>query len=106
MATFAPNLNGTSIHAAAAAARPKKPLSQEQMAMREWALGEDGRNQDESTVLLHVSHSNLKKTFFQEIRLNMHSTIVNVKHKLEFHTGTSATSAQVSCLVFGSLLAV
>jgi len=65
-------------------------------AMRDWCLGDVGVARGETTVLLHVSHSNLKKTFFQEIRLDMHMTIANVKHKLEFHTGTSAMSNTVS----------
>eukprot|EP00961_Rhodomonas_salina_P214254 2893573-Rhodomonas_salina.2 len=73
MATFAPNLNNTNVYGKAAP--PKKQLNEAQVAIRDYCLGEDGRNQDESTVLLHVSHSNLKKTFFQEIRLNMHTTI-------------------------------
>eukprot|EP00290_Baffinella_frigidus_P011945 CAMPEP_0180154878 /NCGR_PEP_ID=MMETSP0986-20121125/24453_1 /TAXON_ID=697907 /ORGANISM="non described non described, Strain CCMP2293" /LENGTH=333 /DNA_ID=CAMNT_0022103381 /DNA_START=12 /DNA_END=1013 /DNA_ORIENTATION=- len=92
--TFTPDLSGTSI---GAGGRPKpikmKPIVSEEMAaMRNWCMGQTGVAQGETTVLLHVSHSNLKKTFFQEIRLDMHMTVVNVKHKLEFHTGTSAVS--------------
>lgn len=73
----------------------KKPMRPEMAAVRDYCLGEDGRSRAESTVLLHVSHSNLKKTFFQEIRLDLHMTIERVKHKLEFHVGTSAVSNQV-----------
>jgi hypothetical protein len=72
-----------------------KPINEAMQAVRNYCLGEDGRNKSESTVLLHVSHSNLKKSLFHEIRLDMHMTIERVKHKLEFHTGTSAAS----CLV-------
>lgn len=98
--TFTPDLSGTSI---GAGGRPKpikmKPIVSEEMAaMRNWCMGQTGVAQGETTVLLHVSHSNLKKTFFQEIRLDMHMTVVNVKHKLEFHTGTSAVSNTVRAL--------
>ena len=98
--TFKPDLSGTSI---GAGGRPKpikmKPIVSEEMAaMRNWCMGQTGVAQGETTVLLHVSHSNLKKTFFQEIRLDMHMTVLNVKHKLEFHTGTSAVSNTVPAL--------
>jgi hypothetical protein len=95
--TFKPDLSGTSI---GAGGRPKpikmKPIVSEEMAaMRDWCMGQTGVAQGETTVLLHVSHSNLKKTFFQEIRLDMHMSVLNVKHKLEFHTGTSAVNNTV-----------
>lgn len=93
--TFAPDLNGTSMPGGGG---PKKQMRPEMEAIRQYCLGDDGRNRAESTVLLHVSHSNLKKTFFQEIRLDMHMTIERVKHKLEFHAGTSAVSCQLFLL--------
>jgi hypothetical protein len=80
----------------AAAPAGGKAMNEAMQAIRNYCLGEDGRSKAESTVLLHVSHSNLKKSFFHEIRLDMHMTIERVKHKLEFHTGTSATSCMVS----------
>ena len=89
--TFAPDLSGTRMPGQGGGAK-KKPMPQEMAAVREYCMGEDGRQRAESTVLLHVSHSNLKETFFQEIRLDRHMTILNVKHKLEFHVGTSAVS--------------
>ena len=72
-------------------------LSEEMLAMREYALGEGGtaHSRTEGMVLLHVSHSNLKETFFHELRLDMHMKIDAVKRKLEFHTGTSAVNNQV-----------
>ncbi|EKX47858.1 hypothetical protein GUITHDRAFT_93844 [Guillardia theta CCMP2712] len=71
---------------------PRRQLSREEQTIRDYCMGEDGRRKAESTVLLHVSHSNLKKTFFQEIRLDLHMRIGTVKQKLEFHCGTSAIS--------------
>lgn len=98
--TFAPDLSGTSTgmmgQPVPEGAKKAHQLSAEMLAMREYALGEDGRSRCDGTVLLHVSHSNLKKTFFHELRLDMHSTIEAVKRKLEFHTGTSAVTNQVA----------
>ena len=56
--TFAPNLSTEGSGTA-------KKLSAETHALRDYVMGTDGRAQGETTVLLHVSHSNLKKTFFQ-----------------------------------------
>jgi hypothetical protein len=99
MTTFAPDLSGTSMgmmgQPVPEGAKKVHQLGQEMLAMREYALGEDGRSRCDGTVLLHVSHSNLKKTFFHELRLDMHSSIEAVKRKLEFHTGTSAVTNQV-----------
>ena len=76
-------------------AKKVNQLSQEELAMREYALGESGASRTDGMVLLHVSHSNLKQTFFHELRLDMHQTIAAVKRKLEFHTGTGAVNCQV-----------
>lgn len=92
--TFAPDLSDAPGMQPLSGAR--KAMNQDMGAIRNYVMGEDGRQKAESTVLLHVSHSNLKKTFFQEIRLDMHMTIDRVKHKLEFHTGSSAVSCQVN----------
>jgi hypothetical protein len=98
--TFAPDLSGTNLgmmgQPVPQGAKKVHQLSEESMAMREYALGEDGRSRCDGTVLLHVSHSNLKNTFFHELRLDMHSSIEAIKRKLEFHTGTSAVTNQVS----------
>jgi hypothetical protein len=97
--TFAPDLSGTSMgmhgQPVPKSAKKKEQLSEEQLAMRDYAVGEDGRSRTDGTVLLHVSHSNLKNTFFHELRLDMHSTVEAIKRKLEFHTGTSAVCNQV-----------
>mmetsp|Transcript_23811 Transcript_23811/g.28735 ORF Transcript_23811/g.28735 Transcript_23811/m.28735 type:complete len:286 (-) Transcript_23811:115-972(-) len=47
-----------------------------------------GAAQGDSTVLLAVSHSNLKAQFM-EIRFDRHMTIRRVKERLQSHTGTS-----------------
>lgn len=52
------------------------------------------QNKAESTVLLNVTHSNLKARFM-EIRLDRHMTVDQVKIRLESHTGTSVTSMQL-----------
>jgi hypothetical protein len=57
--TFLPNLSRTP-----AEGGPKK-MSMEAHALRDYVMGSDGRAKGETTVLLHVSHSNLKQTFFQ-----------------------------------------
>eukprot|EP00277_Geminigera_cryophila_P007238 CAMPEP_0179420726 /NCGR_PEP_ID=MMETSP0799-20121207/9341_1 /TAXON_ID=46947 /ORGANISM="Geminigera cryophila, Strain CCMP2564" /LENGTH=315 /DNA_ID=CAMNT_0021194395 /DNA_START=49 /DNA_END=996 /DNA_ORIENTATION=+ len=100
--TFAPDLSGTSMgmhgQPVPKSAKKKEQLSEEQLAMRDYAVGEDGRSRTDGTVLLHVSHSNLKNTFFHELRLDMHSTVEAIKRKLEFHTGTSAVCNQLFLL--------
>ena len=106
MTTFLPNLSTAPVEGGA------KKMTLEAHALREYVMGSDGRAKGETTVLLHVSHSNLKQTFFQvqsspppcilpdhsciiqELRLDLHMTIERVKHKLEFHTGTSTMSNQ------------
>jgi len=54
--------------------------------------------QSDSTVRLHVSHSNLKQTKLQEIRLDRHMTIADVKSKLVSHTGTSPSAMVLQLL--------
>ena len=67
------------------------------------------QNRDsESTVLLHVTHSNLKAVFM-ELRFDMHITIGSLKEKLMTHVGTNASSMSLSLkapdkqLMFASL---
>merc|ERR1711881_214995 len=47
-----------------------------------------GQNQSDNTVLLHITHSNLKQRW-PEIRLDRHTTITNLKTKLCTHCGTN-----------------
>lgn len=62
-------------------------------ALRDYvrAPGNFGANQAESTVLLHVTHSNLKAEFM-ELRLDRHATIDSLKLKLCFHCGSNPSA--------------
>jgi tubulin-folding cofactor B len=68
--------------------------------LKDWVSGEAGyQNKGESTVLLHVTHSNLKMRMF-EIRLDRHMTIERVKEKLRTHSGTGAMFMHLTLLDF------
>eukprot|EP00320_Phaeocystis_rex_P000537 CAMPEP_0119092436 /NCGR_PEP_ID=MMETSP1178-20130426/159759_1 /TAXON_ID=33656 /ORGANISM="unid sp, Strain CCMP2000" /LENGTH=305 /DNA_ID=CAMNT_0007076011 /DNA_START=46 /DNA_END=963 /DNA_ORIENTATION=- len=59
-------------------------------ALREYVTWDSGlQNKGESTVLLHVTHSNLK-AHFMELRLDRHMTIERVKEKMRTHCGTGS----------------
>ncbi|KAK9843543.1 hypothetical protein WJX81_008120 [Elliptochloris bilobata] len=58
------------------------------------APGNHGQNQAESTVRLHVTHSNLKAEFM-ELRLDLHMTVEAVKAKLSTHCGTPAADMRL-----------
>lgn len=62
--------------------------------LRAYVMAEDSgiQNQSDTTVRLHVSHSNLKQTRMQEIRLDRHMLISSLKHKLISHTGTNPSA--------------
>jgi len=62
--------------------------------LRAYVTAEDSgiQNQSDTTVRLHVSHSNLKQTRMQEIRLDRHMTISTLKHKLISHIGTNPSA--------------
>jgi len=55
------------------------------------------QNQGESTVLLHVTHSNLK-AHFMELRLDRHMTIERVKEKMRTHCGTGSDFMHLTLL--------
>jgi len=75
-------------------------MSAELNTLRGWVVGESGgQNRGESTVLLHVTHSNLKARMF-EIRLDRHMTIERVKEKLRTHTGTGSLFMHLTLLDF------
>ncbi|KAL3691899.1 hypothetical protein R1sor_005550 [Riccia sorocarpa] len=63
-------------------------------ALKNYVKVPSTQNQAEDTVLLHVSHSNLKSRF-AELRFDLHTTIANVKEKLRSHTGTSVESMRL-----------
>ncbi len=90
--------------------------------LKEYVMAPSGANKAESTVLLHISHSNLKMTKFFEIRLDRHvsyaarchaaharanplthsrisqMSIESVKVKLSFHCGTSPSAMVLQLL--------
>eukprot|EP00735_Rhodelphis_limneticus_P008307 TRINITY_DN2120_c0_g1::TRINITY_DN2120_c0_g1_i1::g.12914::m.12914 TRINITY_DN2120_c0_g1::TRINITY_DN2120_c0_g1_i1::g.12914 ORF type:complete len:303 (+),score=39.36,sp/Q67Z52/TBCB_ARATH/45.53/3e-74,Ubiquitin_2/PF14560.1/3.1e-30,CAP_GLY/PF01302.20/6.9e-23,ubiquitin/PF00240.18/0.0058 TRINITY_DN2120_c0_g1_i1:87-911(+) len=70
------------------------PVNQDLAALKAYVQGPTSQNQAESTVRLHVTHSNLKASFL-EIRLDKHLTIESVKEKLKTHTGTSVTAMKL-----------
>ncbi|XP_075263802.1 uncharacterized protein LOC142355566 [Convolutriloba macropyga] len=66
--------------------------SAEMQALRDYVTYDSGSlNQAESTVLLEVTHSNLKAKFMQ-IRLDKHMSILTVKTKLMTHCGTNPSA--------------
>jgi len=66
--------------------------------LKDWVTGDSGgQNRGESTVLLHVTHSNLASRMF-EIRLDRHMTIERVKEKLRSHTGTGSMFMHLTLL--------
>lgn len=68
------------------------------LALRQWTTMDSGaQNRGESTVLLHVSHSNLAR-HFHELRLDLHMTVGALKEKLRSHTGTGSAHAYLTLL--------
>lgn len=66
--------------------------------LRDYVMADTGAaNRGESTILLHVTHSNLKARMF-EIRLDKHMTIERVKEKLRAHTGTGSLFMHLTLL--------
>lgn len=67
-------------------------MTSDMEALRNYVTYDSGSlNQAESTVLLEVTHSNLKAQFMQ-IRLDKHMTILTVKQKLMTHCGTNPSA--------------
>ncbi|CAM6088041.1 unnamed protein product [Calypogeia fissa] len=60
-------------------------------SLKNYVRGPSSQNQSEDTVLLQVTHSNLKARF-HELRFDLHTTIGNVKERLRTHTGTAVES--------------
>lgn len=56
--------------------------------MKQYCMTATGQSQADTTVLINISHSNLKATFV-EIRLDKHMTIQEILEKLRRHTGSS-----------------
>lgn len=65
----------------------RTPLTRE--AVRDYVLHETGaQSRSSSTLLLNVSHSNLKQTRFLELRVPGDMTVGALKDRLYLHTGT------------------
>lgn len=66
-------------------------------SVRDWVVGggpaDSGRSQ--YTVLLNVEHSNLKVTRLSELRMDLRSTVDDVKQRLYLHTGTRPASMHI-----------
>eukprot|EP00899_Mesostigma_viride_P007753 jgi/Mesvir1/1697/Mv21157-RA.1 len=63
-------------------------------SLRAYVMGPSSQNKLDCTVLLHVTHSNLKARFM-ELRFDLHTTILGMKEKLHTHTGTAVASMQL-----------
>ena len=75
-------------------------MSTDLAMLRDWVTHDSGgQAKGESTVLLHVTHSNLKARMF-EIRLDRHMTIERVKEKLRSHCGTGSLFMHLTLLDF------
>jgi len=73
-------------------------MSESLTALRDYVTYESGgQSRGTSTVLLHVTHSNLKARMF-ELRLDRHMTIETVKDKLRTHTGTGSAFMHLTLL--------
>jgi len=75
------------------------PVIMESLAMLKDYINYEsgGQARGESTVLLHVTHSNLKARMF-EIRLDRHMTVERVKEKLRGHCGTGSEFMHLTLL--------
>jgi len=68
------------------------------LALRQWTTMDTGaQNRGDSTVLLHVTHSNLAR-HFHELRLDMHMTVDALKDKLRAHVGTGSAHMWLTLL--------
>jgi len=56
-----------------------------------------GQNRGATTVLIHVTHSNLKMKMF-ELRLDRHMTVSTLKDKFRTHTGTGSAFMHLTLL--------
>lgn len=75
-------------------------MSSDLQQLRDWVTHDSGgQARGETTVLLHVTHSNLKARMF-EIRLDRHMTVERIKEKLRTHTGTGSMFMHLTLLDF------
>jgi len=73
-------------------------MSVDMQLLKEYVTWDSGAmNRAESTVLLHITHSNLKARMF-EIRLDRHMTVESVKEKLRTNVGTGSAFMHLTLL--------
>jgi len=73
-------------------------MSSDLAHLRDYVTYESGgQARSASTVLLHVTHSNLQARMF-EIRLDRHMSVERVKEKLRSHTGTGSAFMHLTLL--------
>lgn len=73
-------------------------MSSDLQMLKEYVQWDSGSlNRSESTVLLHITHSNLKARMF-EIRLDKHMTIERIKEKCRAHVGTGSAFMYLTLL--------
>lgn len=71
-------------------------MSAQLAALREYVVADTGvQNKADSTVLMMVTHSNLKANFM-ELRFDRYMTVDKLKNKLQTHVGTNASAMQLS----------
>lgn len=65
--------------------------------LRDYVAGPDAgmQRKADGTVVVQVTHSNLTKTHFPEVRLDLHGTLGALKDKLYTHTGTQPANQQL-----------
>ncbi|GAQ82952.1 Alpha-tubulin folding cofactor B [Klebsormidium nitens] len=66
-------------------------------ALKAYVQGPSSQNKADDTVLLNVSHSNLKQRFM-ELRFDLHTSIEGVKERLRSHSGTAVESMVLQLL--------
>lgn len=67
-------------------------MTPDMQTLRDYVTHDSGiQNQHDSTVLLELTHSNLKAKFMQ-VRLDKHMSILTVKQKLMTHCGTNPSA--------------
>jgi len=76
----------------------KQLVNQDMNILKQWVTAGDSQQWDgkaKGTVVLHVSHSNLKMKMI-ELKFDLHDTIMDVKSRIYKHTGSSPASMQLT----------
>jgi len=73
-------------------------MASDMQNLRDWVTHDSGaQSKGATTVLMHVTHSNLKARIF-ELRLDRHMTVETIKEKLRTHTGTGSLFMHLTLL--------